>query len=114
MVTTTHQEHRRLIKWLLLMPDRVQALPLPDALVAYIMNQRQVKAWRWSTTIKTMASCQGTLASLPLYRRTPHGVLLKTSVVWVNAMKAAARAGRQELPRQPTPATWGAWDKCLR
>lgn len=114
LVKGTHDEHRRLLKHLATMPADLQKEQLPNALVNYLMRQRQSRNWRWSTTLKMFACCQGALAALPLYRDCIHPLYLKFSVVWTNSIKAAAREARQELPRQPCAAMWDQVRTVLR
>lgn len=103
-----------MLKKLAEIPQALHYLPLAEAIGEHLMRQRKRKRWRWSTTLKYMACAQGALSSLPLYRHTPHPILLKQSVVWMQAMRACGRQARQELPKQPTPATWTQVQRVLR
>jgi len=106
MVKTTWHEHSRMLKVLRNMPNDLLNLPVADAVLETLMRLRQAKKWRWSTTIKYLATCQGALAQLPLHRATPTPILLRLSPVWVAGLRATARQARFELPNQPKAATW--------
>lgn len=113
-VKTTHQEHRRMLKLLLTMPEPLQRRPLAEAVLEFIMRRRRSRGWRWSTTIKYLACAQGALSSLPLYRACRTPILLSKDTVWTHGIRATARKARAELPQQPTAATWKEVEKCLR
>jgi integrase len=106
LVKTTRLEHERMLRRLAAMPADLQPLPLGKALVELFTRERRQRRWRWTTTLKYLASCQGACALLPLYREGAPPMRLSPDPVWSQAMRAAGIAARQELPRQPTPAHW--------
>jgi integrase len=106
LVKTTRAEHLRMLRRLSALPAELQQLQLTTALVEYFTRERRQRRWRWTTTLKSMATCQGACALLPLYREGAAPFKLSPDPTWSQAMRAAGIAARQELPRQPRPATW--------
>lgn len=113
-VKTTHQEHRRMLKLLLTIPEPLLHRPLAEAVLEFLMRRRRTRAWRWSTTLKYLACAQGALSSLPLYRACRSPILISKDTIWTHGIRATARKARAELPQQPTAATWTEIEKCLR
>ena len=100
----TRAAHRRMLNFVTstLQPsDR----PLAPALLEMIQRSRVQRAWKCSTTMRYLASLQGALALLPLYRIATAPVLLNEDPVWRQALKSAALHAKEEAPRQPEPAT---------
>ena len=95
-----------MLRSLLSLPSDLHHAPIATAVAEALMRRRKERGWRWTTTIKQLACAQGALASLPLYRDTTYGLLLKKYPTWVHSLRAAARNARKELPRQPKAATW--------
>lgn len=114
LVKSTHQEHRRMLSLLATMPTQLQSLPLPDAILEFLMRKRKIKKWKWSTTIKYLATAQGALSSLPLYRDCKTGIKLTDAQIWKHGLRAAGRKAREELPQQPMAATWSMVQQGLR
>lgn len=106
LAKSTILEHRRMLNSLMTIPTELLQLPIPDMIAEFLMRKRKERSWKWATTIKYMATMQGALANLPLHRRTTQSIWLKNSPVWTNAMRASARRAREELARQPKPASW--------
>lgn len=75
------------------------------AITEMMHAMRQARKWTWATTLKNMASIQGALALLPMYRSVEHGILLKHDVRWAEAMRAVTRFAREEDPRTPKAMT---------
>ncbi len=115
LASRTAQEHRRLlaniVKW---MPDEVKELPLPTALVETLMRRRRSQKWRWSSTLKTLASLQGALKLLPMYHADSPSLLLGQCPVWRQMMRAVGHMCRAELPHQPLAAVWQQVEQALR
>jgi integrase len=104
LVKSTHNEHLRAIKTLcadLLSLDNVTLETISaDRLIIEILYQKfNQRKWRWSTLIKYLASLQGALSLLPLYRMAPP--IICDSIFWRQGLKAAGRGARIQLPRQP-------------
>jgi integrase len=107
MVSTTHAEHRRILRHLAEeLPADCRRRDLPTGLVAWLTRKRAEKKWRFSSLLKQLASLQGALVNLPLYRHTAITIQLGSSPVWRQAMRAAGRAARTEQPNQPKAMSW--------
>ncbi len=107
LMSSTMQEHRRMLRKLAeSMPAELRGLPAPVAIVECLTRQHKERAWRCSSLLKNLATAQGALSNLPLYRATLVSIPLGLSSVWRMAMKAAARAARIELPNQPLAVGW--------
>jgi integrase len=105
---STVKEHGRLLRNLIIWmhEGRYTAENLPAAIVKTIMRRRQQQQWRWSSTLKTLATAQGALKLLPMYRASTPSLALGQSIIWRQTMRAVGRKAREELPQQPLAATW--------
>ena len=107
LVKSTRLEHMRMLAKLpTLITPALSQLPLTSALVTALLRERQKRKWKWSTTVKYLATVHGATALLPLYRATPFPIRLGVCPVWNQSLRAAAQRARQELPRQPAAITW--------
>lgn len=113
LVKTTRLEHLRMLRTLAALPPDLYAAPASTALTEHIMRIRNARHWRWSTTLKYLATVQGCLHLLPLYRAAP-SVDLARCPVWQQTMRGAGIQARHELPQQPKPATWTQVQQTLR
>jgi len=104
LVATTRAEHLRTLRLLSDMPPRLQNLPLSAAIITFVTSLASSRRWRHTTRLKKLATAQGALTLLPLYRTAP-AITLSTCPTWRQAMRAAGIKAREELPRQPKPAT---------
>ena len=105
LAKSTSNEHKRLLQLVQTASAELQQLPAVSMLVELITRISNERTWRRSTLLKNMASLQGALALLPIYREAPP-MLLRKDPIWQQSMRAATTKARQEMPRQPTPATW--------
>lgn len=111
LVKSTRDTHRRMLKWISDMPITLHKLPVTESIIQLMAQLRLARRWTWATTLKNLASAQGALALLPMYRTVEHGIMLKHEVTWTEAMKALTRYAREEDPRTPkamTPQTFQA------
>jgi integrase len=76
-----------------------------DGLVAWMSALRRRHRWKWSTLAKNMATLQGALRLLPLYRATDASLALAAAPTWQMAMRAANGHAKAEMPRQALAAT---------
>jgi len=104
LVKTTRQEHRRTLALLASLPRALDPLPLPTAIITFLSQLASERRWRASTRMKKFATAQGALALLPAYRTCPP-IVLSACPLWRQAMRAAGIAAKQELPKQPVPAS---------
>ena len=87
------------------MPQELHKEPIALAITTYVFQQRAIKKWKWATTLKMLASIQGALYLLPMYRAVPHGLLLRENILWRQTLQATARRVREERPRTPDAMT---------
>jgi hypothetical protein len=113
MVSSTHAEHRRILKRLTDLPEDCRRRELPTAIVTYLTRLRAERGWRFSSLLKQLAATQGALVNLPLYRHTSVSIQLGTSAVWRQALRAAGRAARTEQPQQPKAIAWAQVQQAL-
>jgi len=113
LVHTTQLEHKRMLLNLCQIPDQLLSAPATTAIIEHLTLQSNHKKWRASTLLKYLATAQGCLHLLPLYRHAPQ-ILLNRCPVWQQAMRGAQIRARQELPRQPKPATWEQVEQVIR
>lgn len=115
LMTSTSQEHRRILRALTDdMPIDLMGQPAPIALVEFVQRRAKERQWRCSSLLKTLATLQGALSNLPMYRATQVSVHLGTSPIWRMAMRAAAKAARIEMPNQPRAIAWHQVKKALQ
>ncbi len=105
LVRTTHMEHLRMLSHLAEMPETLLDAPLTTAVVEFLTRRAIERKWKASTLLKYLCSAQGSLAMLPMYLRSPP-VLLTQCSIWRQALRGATVRAKQELPKQPTPATY--------
>lgn len=113
LAKTTVAAHKRILRQLTHLPLDLQRLPLDKALVEYFTRLLNERRWQWSTTVVKMATAHGALRLLPLYTDSMQPVYLKHSEIWMQALKAAGREARQQVPNQPTAATWAQVHKAI-
>lgn len=106
LAKSTVMSHKRILRALMRLPEKYWELPLDRAMEQYFLDEKVAKRWLPTTTVVKMANAHGALRLLPLYVENELPVLMKESVIWMQAMKAAAKSAKQMPPRQPTAATW--------
>lgn len=115
MVKTTHDEHLRYLRTVALsLNDEERQQPLDEAITRCIKRIKEVRGWKWSTTLKAAASLQGALSMLPLYfNHVGRIILTPDSVLWSNTMRYLGQRAREEKPQQPKPATIAQMEKTV-
>lgn len=106
LAKSTVMSHKRVLRALMKLPERYWELPLDRAMEQYFLDEKAAKKWLPTTTVVKMANAHGALRLLPLYVEKELPVLMRESVIWTQAMKAAAKCAKQMPPQQPTAATW--------
>ena len=106
LAVTTVKAHKRMLKFLTKIPDKFHDLNLDQAMEQYFLETKAARRWLPTTMMVKMATAHGALRLLPLYAEGELPVLLRESVTWMSAMKAAAKMAKQHPPTQPTAATW--------
>ncbi len=113
IVKTTHQEHQRMLTTLLDLPTDLLKAPLTTAIIESLTRMSITRRWRATTLLKYLCTAQGALAMLPMYVRTP-AILLNNCPIWRQALRGATHRAKQELPRQPAPATFNDVTTAIR
>ena len=111
---TTIAAHRRALRKLMEIPEKYRNLPIDEALVMYFTDEAVAKNWQPTTTTVKMATTHGALRILPVYARGAGAMMLKESVLWMQAMKGAARAAKEHRVNQPLAATWDEVKKAIQ
>lgn len=106
LAVSTVKAHKRLLRFLMLLPEKYRQLNLDQAMVQYFLDLKVSRKWLASTMVVKMATAHGALRLLPLYVEGELPVMMKESVTWMSAMKAAGRLAKQTPPHQPQAATW--------
>lgn len=106
LALSTVKAHKRMLRWLMLMPEDLCELPIDRAMVQYFLRAKTERHWQATTTVVKMATAHGALRLLPLYCVMELPVLMKESVLWMAAMKGAGRAAKVQPVKQPTAASW--------
>jgi len=106
LALSTVKAHKRMLRFLSNMPKKYHQLNLDQALEQYFLEVKSVRRWLPTTMMVKMATAHGALRLLPLYAEGELPVMMKDSVRWMSAMKAAAKMAKQHPPTQPTAATW--------
>jgi hypothetical protein len=114
LAVDTRKLHRRLLNWLCGEPE-----PGPrKSIVAWILErigaQSKLKKWQGSTLSTKLASCQGALAHLPIYRVGIPPVVLKNSSEWRMGLKGAGNMMRRAMPKQAAILTEATLEKALK
>ena len=95
LVKETRESHRRIIKWIR-EQDGLDELSMENGAMEAMARLRKIRNWKWSTTMKNMASFQGALKH--------YGIELQSSQ-WRMAIRGVAIKAREERPKQARPAT---------
>ena len=117
LAATTRKGHQKCLKWL----EEVEA-PKEQSIATWIMDLFEKKAkmgvkgkpWAPSTLAKEMATAQGALANLPVYRRDCPPLLLKTSAEWRMGLKGAGIGAKQQIPNQRKVVTWTKMKEAIK
>jgi len=103
---STVKAHKRILRQLQGIPEKFWDLNLDRAMEQYFLEEKQKKAWLPTTLVVKMATAHGALRLLPLYAEDELPIMMKESVIWMSAMKAAGRMAKEHPPNQPAVATW--------
>ena len=106
LAVSTVKAHKRMLKFLISLPAKYHQLNLDRAMEQYFLDSKARKRWLPTTMVVKLATAHGALRLLPLYAEGELPVLMRESVLWMSAMKAAAKMAKQHPPTQPTAATW--------
>ena len=96
---STRRNHNSMLKLLSAIPHAYHHLPLPSAIILFLQDRSNQRAWKASTLLTTMSSTQGALKMLCFYKDGAPSISLG-SVVWKTAMKGAGYAANAESPAQ--------------
>lgn len=105
LATSTVASHQRALRSVTQMDPSLRGLPAASALTEHFTRLRLAKSWTWATTLKNMATTQGALKLLPLYRQTTTGVALSDDPVWRQAMKTVSARATESPARVPLAMT---------
>ena len=85
LAKTTRQGHRSALNWL----TKADPPPKGISVANWILRLFEIKGAKWAgtTLAKEMASMQGALANLPVYRKDAAPMLLKVSAEWRMGLK---------------------------
>ena len=108
LVTSTMQEHNRMLRQLANMPDHLLQLPLPIAIPIMLWAQYIDLCWAPTTLFKYMCTAQGALRLLPIYRQQAPSIQLSNDTHWMMALKGARHMAVEHIPNQPKAATINA------
>ena len=96
LAKSTRLEHQRKLRDL----EHLKPLEgefLVTCLLRYFEEEQKWREWEGSTLCANMASTQGALASLPLYRKGMEPILLKVSPEWRLGLKGAGSLARRRV-----------------
>ena len=112
LAKTTRQGHRSALNWL----AKADPPPKGISVANWILRLFEIKGAKWAgaTLAKEMASMQGALANLPVYRKDAAPMLLKVSAEWRMGLKGAGVTARQRKPDQAKIASWEIMKKAIR
>ena len=113
LVVETRKLHRRTIAWLCAEPEPAPNETIVNWILTRLVLMCQEKKWQGSTLSTKLASCQGAMAHLPIYREGVPPVVLKNSSEWRLALKGAGNIMKRALPRQATILTEDSLSKSL-
>jgi integrase len=107
MAKTTRQAHRRILSWLdgiCMKDEEANELGIASFILKKLMEESRRRMWQSSTLTTRIATVQGALANMSLYRSMP-AVFLKSDVEWRNALRGAGTLMRSAVPNQARIAT---------
>ena len=106
LALSTVKAHKRMLRFLTRIPEKYWNLNLDRAMEQYFLEEKRKRRWLPTTLVVKMATAHGALRLLPLYAEAELPVWMKDSVIWMQAMKGAAKMAKQYPPTQPTAASW--------
>ena len=96
LAKSTRLEHQRKLRDLEYLKP-LEGEFLVTCLLRYFEEEQKWREWEGSTLCANMASTQGALASLPLYRKGMEPILLKVSPEWRLGLKGAGSLARRRV-----------------
>ena len=102
---STRLAHAGALRLATLLPVALGHLPAGRALVLFLSRLQRERKWKYTTLAKNMATLQGALRILPLYRNA-EGVRLADDPEWALASAAAQRRSKVERARVPQAASF--------
>jgi len=117
MAKLTLQAHHRAVRWLISLKD-LSAQEKEMSISSWILDRcearRVERGWKGSTLATTIATLQGALANLPVYRTEMQPVLLRLCPEWRLGMKGAGNLARGVIPEQALIATQETIKEAIR
>ena len=114
LAKSTVKAHRRMLRFLSALPSKYHDLNLDRAMEQYLLETKSARRWLPTTMMVKMATAHGALRLLPLYVEGELPVLMRESVTWMSAMKAAGKMAKQHPPTQPAVATWREVEEAIK
>ena len=109
LAPSTQGAHRQNIRWLcrnLTEVFRVAPhMQLDTAILMSIEHAEQERHWVATSTMTRLASIQGALRLLPLYRLNVPSIEMKGCIRWLQGLRGVAIRAVAHRPHQPRPAT---------
>ena len=105
LAKTTRAAHRRALKWMEGLPEPPPKMSIATWLLKSFSERQEERKWQGSTLTSYMASTQGALAHLQIYRNNLLPVILKSSSEWRMGLKGAGNIMRSSIPKQAAVLT---------
>lgn len=109
----TRAEHERILALLCSAPAGYDRWPAARGALEVIARTARERRWKASTSAKKVASLQGAMNMLPMYRDAPP-LALGNLPEWKQGVRALGAKAREEAPRAIVPASFGIIDKAIR
>ncbi len=101
----TRAAHRRALAMMADIPLVLHGVRAAKVLIMMMTRRRVLRSWRWTSMAKNMATLQGAMKALPLYRNTTRSIALMDDAEWAAAMAAVQAKARSETARVPKAVT---------
>ena len=107
LAKSTLQTHRRTLRWLcgLEISQQEEGMSISSLILTKCEKEKVERSWKGSTLATKLATIQGVLANLPVYKDEMPPVLLRLCPEWKLGMKGAGNQARAVLPEQAVVAT---------
>lgn len=106
LAPATAANHRQLLRNFVNLPRDLHSVSIDKALIEWQCRLKKQNDWSYSTLHTRLASIAGALRLLPLYVRNQPSIHMSSSIIWTQALKAAAQKQTTSTKRRATPAAW--------
>lgn len=111
---STRREHIRRLRHLAQLPERLRCLPVAEAILRWMEEERHRARWKATTWAKLLGSIAGACKRLTEYTGAPENLELKWDPLWADAVRQGDRNQKCHTREKVPPATFLDVDTTIR